>query len=81
MKLYSPSGRAIIGTYEMVCGVALIDGATELSPVRNGRRFALDYEGTTEIDWDDGETVKVKGQRIFVDEDGNHWPENKLELK
>ena len=80
MRRISPEGKTIIGTLEVMSGVALIDGA-ELLDKKEGRdRFELDYEGSTSIYWDSQKTVRQAAQRVFLDEDGGEWLEGVLRL-
>lgn len=66
----------IVGTYEKLTGTALI-----VAPRRdeNGK-ITFDWEGGTEVHWDDQKTVVEFGQRLFVDDEGTIWREDALEL-
>jgi hypothetical protein len=75
--LVGPNGMRIRGTLERVLGVALIQSAT----MKRGK-LDYEYEGETEIFWDGQETVTdEKGETVFVDVEGNEWPESELRLR
>lgn len=88
-KLYAPDGETpIVGTFERVPGCALLinDGITRNSD----GTFEFDYEGETNIYWDEQVTVlrrpedaskAAAPQRVFVDEDGDGWLESELILR
>lgn len=78
MKLQSPTGLDICGTLEVVPGVAMIINS-EIKPAIEGE-FDIEYEGSSEMYWDDSQTKELDGERIFVDSAGGHWPENELRL-
>lgn len=68
------SGIPIIGTNELVYGVALIHGADRdadgfLSPT---------YVGETRIDWDSQRTVYTGNQRQYVADNGEIFLEDEL---
>lgn len=74
MRVTSPTGKAIIGTYEVIPGVALVrefrvhpDGTVE-----------YEYAGETDVLFDDQYTSKVNGDPCYVDEDGHIWPESRI---
>ena len=78
MVLISPLGTRIIGTLERLRGRAeIIDGSVRADPTGG---FKFEYEGTTHVFWDDQETVKRDGERIFLDEEGTEFAENTLLL-
>jgi hypothetical protein len=79
MKLQSPTGKDIVGTEERISGVAQIVNAGIEAPQVDGR-YDIDYEGTTDVDWDAQETRVACGQRIFVDSEGALWLERELKL-
>lgn len=81
-KLYSPTGVPIIGTYEELEGVANINGATLDDSPNAPAKYDLDWQGSTDVWWD-GQRTKLnkKGERLFIDENGDSWPESKLVLK
>ncbi len=79
MRAISPNGYDIIGTDELVPGTALIvDGTYE-----RGKDGILDFEwdGETKMFWDGQRTVEdANGERLFVDTEGELWPESKVQL-
>ena len=78
LTLLSPDGTRIVATLERLTGRALIEfGSARGNPEG---RLEFDYEGTTEILWDEQQTVVRGGQRIFLDEEGGEYPENELRL-
>lgn len=78
--LKAPSGSLIVGTLEDIPGcVAMISGIAD-SKTKTGE-YDIDYEGTTEVNWDGQETRRVDGVRIFVDEDGLEWAETELTVE
>lgn len=77
MFAYSPAGRLIVGTREVIPAMAQVD---KWSRGTNGE-LQIEYSGGTTIWWEDQRTVEIDGQRIFVDEDGNEWPESTIVLK
>lgn len=74
MKVTSPTGSKIIGTYDTIQATALVYG------FRSGPNGLLEYEyaGETEVDWDSQETIMKDGERTFVDGEGNVWRESQL---
>jgi len=75
--LVSPTGTHIIGTLERLTGYAVIESET----VRNtDTGFEFEYEGTTEVYWDEQKTVERDGERIFVDRNGDEFREGELRL-
>jgi len=65
MKLYTPSGKQIIGTKETVPGTALTqEYKTDGEPI---------YDGETKVWWDDQKTVWSRGSRVYICEDGEEW--------
>jgi len=77
-KLQTETGVAILGTLETLSGRAEI-ADTEITRNPDGT-FEFEYQGSTEVFWDDQRTVVRNGQRIFLDENGAEWPEDQLEL-
>lgn len=76
-KLYAPDGETpIAGTLERVPGCAGVRSATQ----QVDGTYDLDWDGGTEMYWDDSKTVVRDGQRVFIDEDGEEWLENELVL-
>ena len=76
-RLVAPSGHAIVGTLDRIPGIAKINGAS-----RNGEtgEYDLDWEGHTEVLWNDQVTIYRQKERVFVDEDGGEWLESDLKL-
>ena len=63
---YSPTGVLIIGTREILTGVAIIKSISD-----DGEP---EYEGSTEVDWDSQRSdTDASGGRLFVDEKGGIW--------
>ena len=74
--LVAPNGLVIRGTLERLCGVALIHKCR----LANGR-LEFEFYGETEIWHDETRTAEdEKGETLFVDTEGNEWPENQLKL-
>jgi hypothetical protein len=72
----SPTGAAILGTYEMCPARAEIacfyrneDGS-----------IGYDHEGGSEMFWDAMETVTRDGKTVFLDENGDEWTEDQITL-
>ncbi len=79
MKAFSPNGTQIIGTLEHLSGRAEI--VADTFTVNPDGTVDFDWEGSTEIFYDDQGTVTQNDQRIFLDENGDEWPENVLVVK
>ena len=88
-KLVAPNGKEIIGTLEILHGIAMIDdphvagkGEKNNHQRKNTKRnrFGFEYAGDTDVNWDGQETVVRKGERIFVDASYDEWPESQLKL-
>jgi hypothetical protein len=78
LNLVSPDGTRIVATLERLSGRALIEpGSARRNPEGS---LEFDYEGTTEILWEEQKTIVHNGQRIFLDEEGGEYPENELRL-
>ncbi|MNF20738.1 hypothetical protein D3C87_686610 [compost metagenome] len=62
----SPSGKAIVGTFEKLEAAAIISGINaDGTPV---------YEGSTEVYWDTAVTATDEdGNILFIDEEGDTW--------
>jgi hypothetical protein len=74
----APNGRSIVGTLERLAGRAnTVDGSFERD--ENGK-LAFEYEGCTEIFWDEQKTVRKHGAPVFLDEDGFQWEETEILL-
>ncbi|AXK43954.1 hypothetical protein [Erythrobacter aureus] len=78
MYAFAYDGTPIKGTLETLPGTARI---TEDSFKANPEGM-LEYEhqGGTDIDYDGQETVERDGKKMYVDEDGDAWPENEIVL-
>jgi hypothetical protein len=78
MNLISPKGTLIVATLERLSGRALIvPGSARPEPLGG---FSFDYQGTTDIYWDEQRTVLENDERVFVDEEGTEYLESKLRL-
>ena len=78
MNLLSPKGTVIIATLERLSGCSLIvPGSVRAEPAGG---FSFDYEGSTDIYWDEQRTVIENDQRVFVDEEGMEYLESELRL-
>lgn len=71
-KIYkTPTGKTMQGVLQVLSGVALAHG-----PGEDGEP---EYEGETDVWWDEQKDVENEaGQTIWVDEDGDEWPEDQL---
>lgn len=69
-QFVSPTGSPIIGTKELIPGVALVASISETGEP--------EYEGETDVDWDGQRTVKRDGKILFVDDDGEQWTFDQL---
>lgn len=73
MKAISPEGNEIIGTLEVVEGIARAD----VTLTRKGR-FKVEFQGDTDIDWN-SQTIKTqKGERLFVCSQRRAWRESEV---
>jgi len=78
MILVSPAGTVITGTLERLSGRAnIVSGSARIDPL-GGIEF--DYEGSTEIFWDEQRTATRDDERVFLDEKGNDFLESELRL-
>jgi hypothetical protein len=78
MNLISPEGTLIVATLERLSGRALIEPSSIRAEPSGG--FSFDYEGTTDIFWDDQRTVVENDERVFLDEEGTEYLESELRL-
>jgi hypothetical protein len=76
-NLIAPNGKKIHGTFESLQACAEIASAER----NKDGGLELEYNGNTEIWWDSQRTIREKEERMFVDEEGNIWPESKLVLE
>lgn len=75
-QLHAPGGKHIVVRSDLVPGNAFIASAT-----RNpDGTFEIEWEGETKMCWGGQYTETHRGQRVFIDEDGNQWLEKKLTL-
>lgn len=70
MKLLTPNGDEIVGTLEALTGMAVT-----LSFDKDG---TPEYEGYTEVFWDNQKTVRRNGSMVYLDESGNEWTLDQL---
>ena len=76
-RLVSPTGKLITGTLERMSGRAnIVPGSVRKSD--GGIEF--DYDGSTDIFWDEQHTVTRDGELVFLDEDGNDYLDSELHL-
>ena len=73
MKAVSPEGNEIIGTLEVMEGVARAD----VSLTRN-RRLKVEFLGDTDVDWNSQTTKTQKGERLFVCSQRKVWSESQV---
>ena len=78
MNLISPEGTLVVATLERLSGRALIEPSSIRADPTGGVSF--DYEGTTDVFWDDQRTVTQDDERVFLDEDGEEYLESELRL-
>ena len=72
------TGAQIQGTLERLQGCAR---ATEDSFQRGSDgSIAFDYDGSTEVYWDDSVTVQEEGQTVYVDENGHEVTPDSIAL-
>lgn len=76
-KAFAPDGAEIIATLDRIYGHALID-SFELDEYGNHSPI---YTGQTNVIWDSQAVEEIDGQSIYVDENWQEWPENKLVFK
>ena len=76
--LVSPEGKPITGTLESLRGRANIVPGSARKDDAGGLEF--EYEGETEIFWDEQCTVVRDDERVFLDEEGNEFAESELLL-
>lgn len=76
----APDGSRIAGTFERIHGCAeAVPGSW--SRDKTGR-LAFEYDGHTEVYWNDQRTLEhgQSRERLFVDESGEIWRESQLHL-
>lgn len=79
-NLYSPTGSRIVATRDIVYADAAISDGSAHNTAYSGK-FDFEYAGGSTINWDSQVTEELEGERLFVDEDGDVWSEDVLELK
>ena len=74
------TGAKIVGTAEALTGTAAIVGDS-FHYLKEEKGIDFDYDGHTEIDWND-QTTKTdkKGVRLFVDDEGKICRETDIKL-
>jgi hypothetical protein len=78
MNLISPTGTIIVATLENVVGRAMIVPGSVRQDCLGS--FEFEYEGSTEISWNDQQTVVRDDDRVFVDRNGDEFLESELKL-
>ncbi len=78
MVLVSPAGTVITGTLERLSGRANIVPGSVRKADAGGIEF--DYEGSTDIFWEEQHTVTRDGDLVFLDENGDDYLESELRL-
>lgn len=73
MSAVSPEGNEIIGTLEVIEGVA----RAEVSLARKGR-LKVEFLGDTEVDWNSQTTKTQNGERLFVCSQRKVWRESQV---
>ena len=73
MKAVSPEGNEIIGTLEVIEGVA----GAEVELTRNGR-VKVQFLGETDVDWNTQATKTQKSERLFVCSQRKVWREGQV---
>ena len=73
MNAISPEGNPIIGTMEVVEGVAL----AEITIGDNGE-LNVEYSDETEVDWNSQRTKTEEGERLFVCSRRKLWRESQV---
>lgn len=80
MKAFAPNGNPILGTYER-CPARANTVEDSFERQLDGS-LTYEHTGYTEMFYDGQETVSGPNREvIFLDEEGNEWPESKLELR
>ena len=74
----APNGKLIVGTLEKLAGRAnTVGGSFERD--ENGK-LTFEYEGYTEVFWEEQKSVHKHGAPVFLDEDGFQWEETEILL-
>ena len=73
LQAYSPNGVKIKSQLQRCVAESLIQGFDDLGdPI---------YDGTTQLFDEEQTNYKIDGQEIFLDENNEDWPYNKLVFK
>lgn len=75
MYAYSPTGKLIVATADLIPGTAWIT-ENSFTPGLN-----FEYAGETEIHWDDQYVYEEGNERFFIDEEGDLWKESEIALE
>lgn len=73
MKAISPEGNEIIGTLEVIEGIARAD----VTLTRNGR-LKVEFQGETDVDWNSQATKTQGSERLFVCSRHKVWREGEI---
>ena len=73
MKAISPEGNEIIGTLEVVEGIARADVVL----ARSGR-FKVEFLGDTDVEWNCQTPKTQNGERLFVCSQRKVWRESQV---
>jgi len=74
----APNGKLIVGTLERLAGRAnTVEGSFERD--EHGK-LTFEYDGCTEVFWEEQRTVQRHGAPVFLDEDGFQWQEDEILL-
>jgi len=78
MALVSPAGKIITGTLERLSGRAIIVPGSARKCEGGGVEF--EYEGSTDVFWEEQHTVTRDGELVFLDAEGDDYLEGELRL-
>ncbi|MCW5591034.1 MAG: hypothetical protein KIS74_02945 [Burkholderiales bacterium] len=70
----TPTGRRLRGTLESLTGTAEVSDVVR----KDDGTIEIEWSGYTQVWWDGQETATENGQRLWVDSEGETWPEDKL---
>lgn len=75
LAAFSPTGKRIIGVLNTVNCLARINHFKDdpRGSLLEESDDSIEYEGETEIYWNEQKTLLVDGRWIYVDEDYNNW--------
>ena len=71
-QAFGPNGIEIVGSKEVIPGTAGILGWENGEP---------NYDGETEVDWDNQQTVRRDDELVYIDDHGNEWLRGQLTFK